>query len=114
MMLRERSRAPELTFVANEVGALGGMENQLRHLVQGCLDDGRKVTLITRRHDLGDHPLLTTVTVPGPSRPVSLGGPWFAAASGALLRAKRRGLVYACGGIVPNHIDVVGTLFDRP
>ncbi len=40
MMLRERSRAPELTFVANEVGA--------------------------------------------------------------------------CGGIVPNHIDVVGTLFDRP
>ncbi len=32
------------------------MENQLRHLVQGCLDDGRKVTLIMRRHDLDDHP----------------------------------------------------------
>ncbi len=31
-----------------------------------------------------------------------------------MLRAKRRGLVYACGGIVPNHIDAVGTLFDRP
>ncbi len=110
-ILREPSRAPELTFVAHAVGAFGGMENQLRHLAQGCLDDGRKVTLITRRHDLGDHPLLTTVTVPGPSRPMSLGGPWFAAASGALLRAKRRGLVHACGGIVPNHIDVVGIHF---
>ncbi len=43
MMLRERSRAPELTFVANDVGAFGGMENQLRHLVQGCLRGGGKI-----------------------------------------------------------------------
>jgi UDP-glucose:(heptosyl)LPS alpha-1,3-glucosyltransferase len=112
MIVRGASEsAREITFVANEVGLLGGMESQLRRLVLGCLDDGRSVTLITREHDLPEHPRLRTVNVPGPARPMALAGPSFELAAGALLLANRRGVVHACGGIVPCRADVVAVQF---
>ncbi len=80
-------------------------------LVNGALADEREVSVISRSCDVPDHPRLRVHRVPGPTRPLPLAYPWFEIAAGRVLRRHGRGLVHACGAIVPAAVDVVTVHF---
>ena len=67
-MSSTRDRHLNVTIVAHEVGTLGGMESQIAILVQGLLAAGIRVTLVTRRCLLAEHPLLRVHRVRSPRR----------------------------------------------
>ncbi len=90
---------------------MGGMEQQLMELVNGCLADERDVTVISRACEVPPHPRLRVHHVPGPTRPLPLAFPWFEVAASRALRRHGRGLVHACGAIVPDAVDVVTVHF---
>ncbi len=104
-------RAQDVTIVAHDIGPSGGMELQVRELIQGCLADERRVTVICRTCDVPEHPRLRVHTVGGPSRPFPLAYPWFEVAAARALRRHRRGVVHTAGAIVPAPVDVLTVHF---
>jgi UDP-glucose:(heptosyl)LPS alpha-1,3-glucosyltransferase len=97
---------PSVTVVANETAGIGGMERQLRELIERLLDAGTSVTVVSRSLGVQPHERLRFQRVPGPGRPFSLMFPWFVVFSTVrLLRA--RGLVHTTGAITLARADVV-------
>ncbi|HVW45561.1 MAG TPA: glycosyltransferase family 4 protein [Solirubrobacterales bacterium] len=102
----EPGAPPEITLVANDIRAEGGMERQLTVLVGGLLDAGHKVTVIAWTCELPPHPNLRRLRVPGPSRPYALGYPLFLLLASALVTLRGRGEVHSTGAIVLNRTAV--------
>lgn len=102
---------PEITLVANDVAAEGGMERQLRVLITGLVEAGHRVTVISRTCALPPHPRLRWIRVPGPARPFALTYPFFLVAASVLVALRARGLVHATGAIVLNRTTVTTVHF---
>jgi glycosyltransferase involved in cell wall biosynthesis len=99
--------APDLTIVAHDLGAVGGMERQLAELVLGLRAIGHHVTVIGRKCQLPPGSGVVFHRVRAPSRPFVLAYPWFLIAGSLAVRRRRRGIVQATGAIVLNRVDVV-------
>ncbi len=95
-----------MTIVAHDVGGVGGMERQLQALVNGLLDRGVSVEVVSRTLELPGHPRLRWRRVRGPARPFPLAYPWFALVASSMLTWSRRGLLHTTGAIVLNRADV--------
>lgn len=95
-----------VTIVANDIAEEGGMELQLTELIGGLLKAGHHVTVISWTCSLPLHPNLRWIRVPGPSRPFSIGYPWFLILASLLVRLRGRGLIHSTGAIVLNSTDV--------
>jgi UDP-glucose:(heptosyl)LPS alpha-1,3-glucosyltransferase len=99
--------AVDVTIVAHDLGAVGGMERQLAELVLGLRGMGHDVTVIARTCELPPDSGVHFHRVRGPGRPFALAYPWFMVAGSLAVRRWRRGVVQATGAIVLNRIDVV-------
>lgn len=103
-----RPAAPcEVTIVAHDIGAVGGMERVLGELIGGLRALGHEVTVIARRYELPPGAGVVFHRVRGPSRPFLVAYPWFALAGSLAVWRWRRGLVQATGAIVLNRVDVI-------
>lgn len=107
-----RARQPAVTIVANDVGAVGGMECQLAELVGGLSRRGHEVTVIARTCELPERErergeAIRFHRVWGPRRPFLLAYPWFLLAGSLVLMRRRRGIVQATGAVVLNRVDVI-------
>lgn len=102
----EPTATPEITLVANDIRAEGGMERQLTALVSGLLDAGHRVTVISWTCEVPPHPNLRWLRVPGPSRPLALAYPFFLLVASALVRLRGRGELHSTGAIVLNRTAV--------
>lgn len=98
--------APHVTLVAHEVGTPGGMEGQLGRLVEGLLERDHEVTVVARACELGEHPALRWVRIPGPPRPFCLWYGWFFVAGSLAVWRRRGGLVHTTGAVILNRADV--------
>jgi UDP-glucose:(heptosyl)LPS alpha-1,3-glucosyltransferase len=98
---------PEVTIVAHDVGAVGGMERVLAELITGLRALGHRVTVIARTCELAPDPGIVFHRVRGPARPLPLALPWFMLAGSLAVRRRRRGVVQATGAIVLNRVDVI-------
>jgi len=97
----------DVTIVAQDLGAVGGMEHQLAELVIGLRQLGHEVTVIARTCELPPSAGVAFHRVRGPSRPFLLAYPWFMAVASLMVRRWRRGVVQATGAIVLNRVDVI-------
>ncbi|HVR05493.1 MAG TPA: glycosyltransferase family 4 protein [Solirubrobacteraceae bacterium] len=97
-----------VTLVAHDVGAVGGMEGQLEALVLGLRRSGHQVTVIARTCELPPEAGISFRRVPGPRRPFLIAYPWFMLAGSLALWRWRRGVVQATGAIVlGRRLDVI-------
>lgn len=101
------SSAPPVTFVAHDIGPVGGMERQLSALVLGLRALGHEVTVIARTCKLPPGSGVVFHRVRAPGRPFLLAYPWFMITGSLALRRWRRGVVQATGAIVLGRVDVV-------
>jgi glycosyltransferase involved in cell wall biosynthesis len=99
--------AGEVTIVAHDIGAVGGMERQLAELILGLRELGHPVTVIARTCELPAESGVDFHRVRAPGRPFLLAYPWFMIAGSLAVRRWRRGVVQATGAIVLNRVDVV-------
>ena len=97
----------DVTIVAHDIGAVGGMERQLTQLVLGLRSLGHRVTVIARTCDLPDGADVVFHRVRGPARPLPIAHPWFLLAGSLAVKRWRRGVVQATGAIVLNQVDVI-------
>ncbi len=97
----------ELTIVAHDVGAVGGMERQLAELAIGLRRLGHDVTVIARSCELPPDADVKIHLVWAPRRPFLLGYLWFMLAGSLAVRRRRRGIVQATGAIVLNRVDTI-------
>jgi UDP-glucose:(heptosyl)LPS alpha-1,3-glucosyltransferase len=97
----------DVTIVAHDIGAVGGMERQLTDLIVGLRGLGHRVTVIARTCALPAGTCVEFRRVRAPGRPFLLAYPWFALAGSLALRRWRRGVVQATGAIVLNRVDVL-------
>ncbi len=102
-----RPEACDVTIVAHDLGAVGGMERQLAELVLGLRSRGHHVTVIGRTCELPAEAGVVFHHVRAPGRPFVLAYPWFLLAGTLAVRRHRRGVVQATGAIVLNRIDVI-------
>ena len=107
MGARRRGPEPDLTFVANDIGSVGGMERQLTDLIVGLRRLGHRVRVVARTCDLPPGTDVEFHRVRGPGRPFVLAHPWFLLAGTIALWRHRRGIVQVNGAIVLNRVDVV-------
>jgi UDP-glucose:(heptosyl)LPS alpha-1,3-glucosyltransferase len=100
------ARPLAVTVVANDIGAVGGMERVLGELVTRLRDRGHDVTVIARTCEL---PLdrIRFRRVPGPRRPFLIAYPWFMLAGALALRRHRRGVVLGTGAVVLARVDAI-------
>jgi|SRR5271165_5209558 len=101
------SPAGEVTIVAHDVGAVGGMERQLAELLLGLRRLGYDVTVIARTCEVPAAAGIRFHRVRAPGRPFVLAYPWFMVTGSLALRRHRRGVVQATGAIVLGRVDVV-------
>jgi glycosyltransferase involved in cell wall biosynthesis len=99
--------ALEVTIVAHDIGAVGGMERQLEELLLDLRRRGHHVTVIARTCRLPPDSGVSFRRVRAPRRPFVLAYPWFMVAGSLALGRHRRGVVQATGSIVVNRVDVV-------
>jgi glycosyltransferase involved in cell wall biosynthesis len=99
--------ACDVTIVAHDVGAVGGMERQIAELVVGLRRLGHGVTVIARTCELPAEAGVLFRRLRGPSRPVLLAYPWFMVMGSLKVRRWRRGVVQTTGAIVLNRVDVI-------
>lgn len=104
---RSASGLPDVTIVAHDIGAVGGMERQLTALILGLRRLGHHVTVIARTCELPAGSGVAFHRVRAPGRPFLLAYPWFMVAGSLAVRRWRRGVVQATGAIVLNRVDVV-------
>lgn len=97
----------EVTIVAHDVGAIGGMERVLAELVLGLRALGHEVTVIARSCELPAGVGVTFHRVRGPRRPLLIAHPWFMLAGSLAVARRRRGLVQSTGAILLNRVDVI-------
>jgi UDP-glucose:(heptosyl)LPS alpha-1,3-glucosyltransferase len=97
----------EVTIVAHDVGAIGGMERVLAELVLGLRTLGHEVTVIARSCELPAGVGVTFHRVRGPRRPLLIAHPWFMLAGSLAVARRRRGLVQSTGAILLNRVDVI-------
>jgi glycosyltransferase involved in cell wall biosynthesis len=97
----------DVTIVANDIGAVGGMERQLTELILGLRRLGHPVTVIARTCELPAGAGVAFHRVRAPGRPFLLAYPWFIVAGSLAVRRWRRGVVQATGAIVLNRVDVI-------
>lgn len=95
-----------LTIVARDVAPRGGMDLQIRNLIEHLLGAGHHVTLISQTCAIAPHPLLRWVRVPGPGRPATIAQPWFLIVGSLITAFNRRGVLHTVGAIVVNVADV--------
>jgi UDP-glucose:(heptosyl)LPS alpha-1,3-glucosyltransferase len=108
----ERDDAPgrhacDVTIVAHDIGAVGGMERQIAELVLGVRARGHSVTVIARTCKLPPDSGIDFHHVRGPGRPFLLAYPWFMLVGSMAVRRWRRGVVQSTGAIVVNDVDVI-------
>lgn len=103
----EQSAPSEVTIVAHDIGAVGGMERQLTELILGLRRLGHPVTVIARTCALPPGSGVTFRRVKAPGRPFLLAYPWFLIAGSLAVRRWRRGLLQVTGAIVLNRVDVL-------
>jgi glycosyltransferase involved in cell wall biosynthesis len=96
-----------VTIVANDVGAVGGMERVLRELIAGLAERGHEVTVVSRLLAMEPCPGVRFRRVPGPRRPFPLAYPWFMLVTSMLLGRWRRGVVLSTGAITLARVDAV-------
>lgn len=112
---QQRSRDPgdgagpplQLTLVAHDIGAVGGMERQLEELLLGLARRGHSVRVIARTCRLPPTAGIDFHRVRAPGRPFAIAYPWFLIAGSIALRRLRRGLVQSTGSIVLDRVDVL-------
>jgi glycosyltransferase involved in cell wall biosynthesis len=97
----------DITIVAHDIGAVGGMERQLTELIVGLRELGHRVTVIARTCDLPPGSGVVFHRVRAPGRPFLLAYPWFLLAGSVAVRRWRRGVVQTTGAIVLNRLDVL-------
>lgn len=97
---------PPVTIVVHDAAGAGGMERQVRELVERLLSRGGQVTLVARTNAVTPHERLEFVRVPGPARPFVLAYPWFLTLGSLIVALRRRGLLHTTGAIVLNYADV--------
>jgi glycosyltransferase involved in cell wall biosynthesis len=97
----------DVTIVAHDLGAVGGMEHALAELVLGLRDLGDRVTVIARTCELPPEAAVEFHRVRGPSRPLIFAYPWFMLAGSLAVRKWRKGVTQATGAIVLNRLDVI-------
>jgi glycosyltransferase involved in cell wall biosynthesis len=97
----------ELTIVAHDIGAVGGMERQLAELLLGLRARGHPLTVIARTCELEDLDGIAFHRVRAPRRPFVLAYPWFLLAGSLALARRRGGVVQATGAIVFNRVDAI-------
>lgn len=97
----------EVTIVAHDVGAVGGMERVLAELILGLRARDDDVTVIARTCELPAGAGVRFHRVRGPRRPALIAYPWFMLAGSLALRRRRRGVVQATGAIVLGCVDVI-------
>ena len=105
-MPEAKGDASEITIVANDIRAVGGMERQLTELITGLLDAGARVTVISWTCTLSEHPNLRWIRVPGPGRPFAVGYPCFLLVASLLVWLRGRGVIHSTGAIVLNRVSV--------
>lgn len=103
---RKPGQPRRVVVVANEVGGLGGMEQQLERLVRGLLTAGRQVTVIARACSVGGHAGFRFVRVPGPARPFAIAYPAFFVIASLLAAKQRNAVLHTTGAIVANRADL--------
>jgi glycosyltransferase involved in cell wall biosynthesis len=97
----------KVTVVANDVGAVGGMERVLGALILGLAERGHEVTVVSREYALPPHPRVRFRHIPGPRRPFPIAYPWFMLLGTLLLGRWRRGVVISTGAILLAPVDVL-------
>jgi glycosyltransferase involved in cell wall biosynthesis len=103
----------DVTIVAHDVGAVGGMERVLAELAIGLRALGHNVTVIARTCELPPSAEVAFHRVRGPARPLLVAHPWFMLAGSLAVRRWRRGLVQATGAIVLNRVDVIAVHYSH-
>jgi glycosyltransferase involved in cell wall biosynthesis len=101
------ARPSDVTIVANDVGAVGGMERQLTELAVGLSRLGHNVTVIARTCELPAGAEVKFHRVWGPRRPFLIAYPWFMLAGSAVVWRRRRGIVQTAGAVVLNRVDSI-------
>jgi glycosyltransferase involved in cell wall biosynthesis len=109
---RSRADAPgdaarEVTIVAHDIGAVGGMERQIEELLVGLRALGYRITVIARTCELASLEGIAFHRVRAPRRPFVLAYPWFMLTGSLALARRRRGVVQATGAIVLNRVDAI-------
>ena len=99
--------AREVTIIAHDVGAIGGMERVLSELIEGLHSLGHEVTVIARTCEVAPGSVARFRRVRGPARPFLIAYPWFLLVASVMLGRWRRGIVQATGGIVLAPVDVI-------
>jgi UDP-glucose:(heptosyl)LPS alpha-1,3-glucosyltransferase len=97
----------DVTIVAHDIGAVGGMERQITQLISGLRGMEHRVTVIARSCELPEGVDVTFHRVSGPRRPFLLAYPWFMLAGSLAVHRRRRGIVQETGAIVLNRVDAV-------
>jgi len=105
--MQTASGPTDVTIVAHDIGAVGGMERVLAELLMGLRARGHRVTVIARTCVLPEGSGVEFHRVRAPGRPFALAYPWFLVAGSIAVRRRRRGVVQATGAIVLNRVDVV-------
>jgi glycosyltransferase involved in cell wall biosynthesis len=96
-----------VTIVANDVGAVGGMERQLAELAVGLAGLGHSVTVIARTCELPPRADVRFHRVWGPRRPFVFAYLWFMLAGSLVVWRRRRGIVHTAGAVVVNRVDSI-------
>jgi glycosyltransferase involved in cell wall biosynthesis len=104
---RSNARPSDVTIVANDVGAVGGMERQLAELAVGLSRLGHDVTVIARTCELPAGTEVHFHRVWGPRRPFLFAYLWFMLAGSVVVRRRRRGIVQSAGAVVLNRVDSI-------
>jgi UDP-glucose:(heptosyl)LPS alpha-1,3-glucosyltransferase len=99
--------AREVTIIAHDIGAIGGMERVLAELIEGLHRLGHEVTVIARTCEVAPGSVARFHRVRAPARPFLIAYPWFLLVASLMLSRWRRGIVQATGGIVLAPVDVV-------
>jgi UDP-glucose:(heptosyl)LPS alpha-1,3-glucosyltransferase len=102
-----RAASCDVTIVAHDIGAVGGMEHALSELILGLRRAGDRVTVIARKCELPPDAGVEFHRVRGPARPLLLAYPWFLLAGSLAVRKWRKGLVQTTGAIVLNRVDLI-------
>jgi glycosyltransferase involved in cell wall biosynthesis len=97
----------DVTVVANDIGAVGGMERVLRELILGLRRRGHRVTVISRVCELPPDEGITFRRIVGPRRPFPIAYPWFMLLASLMLARWRRGVVISTGAILLARVDAV-------
>jgi glycosyltransferase involved in cell wall biosynthesis len=97
--------ARRVTLVAHDVGGTGGMESHLTQIIEGLIERGLTVSVVSRTLRLRERPGLSWHRVRGPARPFVIAYPWFFLVGSWVAARRGRGLLHTTGALVLNRAD---------